>query len=288
MARDNKRGYEAQIYSSEDGINFNLISKLTKEEVVDIAGLEAYSIEGTQLLKDPLTGLWYFYLSIDTGKDFVWGGIKWETLLLTSKNLNGPWNSEGLVLTVGDTYDVNQARDATIDIIDGRYFAIYKAKDKDSNRRPALAISRDGIEWKKHGVLKIDGQEQFAFLSGSLFPGVNGPVFLGCQMVAEIDQGVEHEAADKHGVKHGHSLVSFCAYNLDYRNMNLETIFRAKWEPASPYEHEKHPLLGYTTTLHDPNENRILMYVESIDGHYTQKMGLTETVERVLVYDTKL
>ncbi len=288
-SKNNRRGFAAEIYISQDGLtNFTLNASLSKEKVAELAGMEVASIEGTQLLRDPLTKKWHFYLSIDVGKEFVWGGMIWQTLLLTSSKLCGPWISKGVVLKNDREYDAHQARDGSIDIIDGRYFCIYKAKDKESRRRPGLAISKDGISWDKPGALTIDGEVKFAFLSGSLFPGVNGPVFLGVEMLHETDEKVEHEKADKHGVKHGSSLVRFCSYNLDYRNLNLETIFRTSWEPSSPFEHKIHPLLGYSSSLYDPKQDRILMYLEAIDGNYTKKMGLNHTVERVLVYETKL
>lgn len=291
VAEGNKRGYQANIYRSDDGCtNFSLITSLSKELVQDIAGIDIHSIEGTQLLKDPLTGSWHFYLSVDVGKEFVWGGLKWETLLLVAPDLTGPWESRGIVLSTGSMgdHDAMQARDGTIDIIDGRYHCIYKAKDKEGTRRPGYATSNDGIKWNKHGVLSVDGVDEKVFLSGSLFAGATGPMFIGTCMAHEIDPNVEHEAADEHGVRHGQSLVTSYAAILDHRGGNLETVFQARWEPSSPYEFTLHPLLGYSTSIHDPIRNRILFYVEAIDGIHTVKTGLNHTVERVLVYETML
>ncbi|MFX0097977.1 MAG: hypothetical protein ACFFCS_00230 [Candidatus Hodarchaeota archaeon] len=287
MSKDDKRGFAASIYTSEDGVNnFNLEGSITKEEIMDLTGLSIASIEGTQLIRDPSTNNWYFYPSIDIGEEFVWGGKIWNTLLLTSTDLKGPWESKGIVLKNDQRYDEYQARDCSIDIIDGVYFNIYKAMDKNRNRRPGFATSLDGIDWKKHGVLTTDGKDECNFLSGSFFEGVNGPMFLGTQMLSNIDPNVEHEMVDKHNVKHGQSMVQFCAYTVDYRNLNLETIFRARWEPTSKYEHPVHPLLGYSSSLLDPKENRVLMYLEVIDP-MTKKMGLNNTVERVLVFESR-
>src|SRR6056297_3562403 len=132
-SKNNRRGFAAEIYISQDGLtNFTLNASLSKEKVAELAGMEVASIEGTQLLRDPLTKKWHFYLSIDVGKEFVWGGMIWQTLLLTSSKLCGPWISKGVVLKNDREYDAHQARDGSIDIIDGRYFCIYKAKDKES------------------------------------------------------------------------------------------------------------------------------------------------------------
>jgi hypothetical protein len=289
MAADNKRGYAAEIYGSKDGItNFELITSISKEQAMKHAGVEIHSIEGTQLLRDPLTNRWYFYISIDIGKDFVWGGLHWETLLLTAEKLEGPWDSKGVVLKNGDSYDARQARDGSIDIIDGIYYCLYKAKDKYNNRRPALATSTDGIKWKKYGTLRIDGDDELAFLSGSLFPASTGIIFIGTEMIEQLDPKVAHEDADKHAVRHGSSMVHFCAYKLNLTDLNLEPIMRIPWEPLSDIEHKDHPLLGYSTSIYDKKNNRFLMYVEAVDGEHTGKMGLNATVERVLVYETSL
>ncbi|MBD3352978.1 MAG: hypothetical protein GF364_15960 [Candidatus Lokiarchaeota archaeon] len=288
-AEGDKRGFAAEIYRSKDGVSdFKLVKSISKKDVTDLSGIEIHSIEGTQLLRDPLTNRWYFYISIDIGKDFVWGGLHWETLLLSADELEGPWKSEGVVLKNGDSYDAHQARDGTIDIIDGKWYCLYKAKDKNNDRRPAFAVSKDGIKWKKLGKLTIDGKEELAFLSGKLFPGATGLIFIGTEMIEQIDPKVAHVEADKHAVRHGSSMVNFCAYHVDLHNLNLDSIMRIPWEPLSPYEHKDHPLLGYSTSLYDPNANRILLYVEILDGEHTKKVGLNETVERVLVYQTNL
>jgi len=289
VSKDNKRGYQANIYASDDGINyFHLVESLSKQEVMKITGIDVKSIEGTQLLRDPGTNLWHFYISIDIGEEFVWGGLMWQTVLLTAPKLSGPWKSEGVILNNDQKYDEFQARDGSIDIIDGKYYCIYKAKDKEKNRRPGLATSIDGIHWKKEAALTTDGNDRCAFLSGSLFSASGGPVFIGTEMIDRIDQNVEHENADKHAVKHGGSEVRFIAYKLDLKNLNLETLFRTKWKPSSPFEYQGHPLLGYSSSILDLKNERFLMYMEAIDGTYTKKMGLNHTVERVLVYETKL
>jgi len=75
---------------------------------------------------------------------------------------------------------------------------------------------------------------------------------------------------------------------MDYRTMNLETIFRAPWEPGSPYEHPEHPLLGYASLVYDPLRHRVLTYVEAIERYRAERIGLNETVERLLLYETPL
>lgn len=285
------RGFAANIYRSKDGEKFELVRSIDKEEVSQKSGLSIHSIEGTQLLKDPFSGKWHFYLSIDTGSDFVWGGLYWQTLLLTASHIEGPWQSEGLVLMNGESYDSNQARDATIDIVDGKWFCLYKAVDNNRQERPALATSCDGVSWEKHDVLTIEGTDQLAFLSGSIFAGTNGPLFMGLETKLRDSRSVQDDVmyADNYKIGHGGGPPSnFVAYNLDYRNMNLEQIFCAPWKPESRYEHREHPLVGYASLVHDPQKKRILTYVEAIDPTLTKQIGLNKTVERLLMYETLL
>lgn len=290
-AEGEARGFAVNIYRSKDGEKYDLVTSMSKEEVSEKSGLKIHSIEGTQFLKDPFSGKWYLYLSVDIGSEFVWGGLYWATLLLTASQLHGSWHSQGIVLKNDQVYDLNQARDATIDIVDGKWFCLYKAMDKDRNKRPALATSSDGISWKKQGVLSIDGIDQLAFLSGSIFAGTNGPLFMGLENKLQDERltkdGVIY--ADKYKIGHGGGPISnFVAYNLDYRNMNLETIFRTPWRPLSKYEHKEHPLLGYASLVYDPFKNRMLIYVEALDGALTKQIGINETVERLLLYEAVL
>ena len=282
------RGFAANIYISGDGEEFTLLTSISQDEVSECSGFKVHSIEGTQLLRDPLTGRWHLYLSVDAGADFIWGGLYWQTLLLTSTDLTGPWRAEGLVLKNDQPYDANQARDASIDIIDGRWVCMYKAMDSKRTQRPALATSVDGIHWSKHGPLTIDGVDQPAFLNGSMFAGTNGPLFMGVgRLDWSVPEGVKY--ADEYRIGHADGPPrDFVAYSLDSRNLDLETIFRAPWEPLSPYEHREHPLLGYGSLVFDPLRNRMLIYVEAIDGNLTKQIGLNETVERLLLYETKL
>jgi hypothetical protein len=289
--KDDARGFAANIYRSADGRSFSPVYSITKQEASDAGGVALHSIEGSQLLRDPLTGQWYCFLSVDTGDAFVWGGVKWETLLLRSTSLTGPWVSEGIVLANDAPYDAHQARDSSIDILDGIWFCLYKAKNEQDVEKPALAMSRDGIRWEKRGRLTIDGVDRRAFLSGSFYAGSCGPLFIGIetQLKDTTDSKADVVYADDHKVGHGGgSKPQFCAYILDYRNLNLETVFRAPWVPRSDFEMPDHPLLGYSSSIYDPQGARVLMYVEAIDGKLSRAIGLNETVERLLVYEASL
>ncbi len=275
------RGYAAEIYRSKDAERFELIHSISKEEAASKSALKIHSIEGNQLLKDPSTDKWYFYLSVDIGREFVWGGSYWETLLMTSDSLEGPWESKGLVLKRGTTYDANQARDASIDIVDGRYFCLYKATDREHRTQAALATSSNGIEWYKHGPFTIDGKTQppYVLLSGTLFAGTDAPIFMGFDGRGHVDNPRYRRIAVAN---------TFSAYKLDYRNMNLETVFTAPWEALSQYEHERYPAHSYMTLAYDPFKKRMLIYTEAIDPKLTKEIGLNSDVERVILFEVPL
>jgi hypothetical protein len=287
-AAEGVRGYSGQVFRSENGIDFHMIAEVTKEQAADISGVALHSIEGTQLLRDPSTGIWLFYLSVDTGDAFVWGGVKWETIILSAHALSGPWTYEGFAFRNDQDYDAHQARDATIDIVDGRWVAIYKAKNAERNERPGFATSLDGIAWRKHGTLTTDGEDALGFLSGSFFPTSSGLMFVGLR-TRLIDSNEEREDvvyADSYGIGHGGGPTPlFVAYLVDTRSMNLETVYSTPWVPLSPYERDDHPLLGYSSTAIDRARRRAFFYTEAIDPELTEAIGINSTVERLLVYE---
>jgi len=284
------RGYAANIYRSADGEKFDLLMSLSKEEVIEKSKVRIDSIEGTQLLKDPLTGKWHFYLSVDDGSEFIWGGVFWETLLMVADDLKGPWESNGLVIRHNQSYDACQARDPSMDIIDGRWICLCKAVDYNQKKRMQLLTSTDGIDWKKHGLLSVDGKEvNPLFASGSIFPGSPGPIFIGVSRTSQPREEIEtHQVEqvfyDKGKVAHGEGAKYFTAYRIDFENLNLQTIFQAPWKASSEYEHKEYPILGYSSVIYDPFKGRVLLYIEAI-GPESKKIGLNETIERVLVFE---
>jgi len=274
-----KRGYAVEIYRSKDGENFGLVSWITKEELSEIVGRQVQSIEGQQLLRDPLTGKYHLYLSIDVAQENVAGEAervfesRWETYLLTADDPAGPWVGEGFALRADQDYDSGESRDCTIDIIDGLYFCLYKARSVDSNVvHTALAVSSDGKEWKKLGVLKVNGRSQpeFFMLFGSILAGSLGPVFIG----TETTDVVKGAALTK----------NFASYVVDYRNLNLEKVFTARWDPRSRYEHEEYPIHTYCSVAYDPIKERWLIIVEAVDPVCSKEPGLNLEVDRLLLY----
>lgn len=274
-----KRGYAVEIYRSRDGENFSLVTWITKEELSEITGKIVQSIENQQILRDPLTGMYHLYLSIDIAERNIAGDEKrifesrWETFLLISDDPAGPWKPWGFVLRGDREYDSGEARDCTIDIIDGRYICLYKARKAGTSIvHTALALSSDGKNWVKLGVPTIDKNPQpdYLLLNGSIHPGSTGPIFIGTKTM-EVVKGA---ALTKY-------LVS---YVIDYRNLNLETIFTTEWIPKSRYEHPEYPIHTYCNVVYDPLSDRWLTWIEAVDPIYSKEPGLNTEVDRVLLY----
>lgn len=275
-----KRGFAVEIYKSNDGENFHLVNSIPKEELSMMIKKEVQSIENQQLLKDPLTNRYHLYLSLDVSDKNVAGDerriyeSKWETFLLTSDDPAGPWSPEGFVLKGDMEYDSGEARDSTIDIIDGYYFCLYKARRIGSDVvKTALALSVDGKRWRKLGVLKVDGKEQpnYFLLNGSILAGVTGPIFFGTETVNVIN---------------GVALTKkFVGYHLDYKNVNLEPLFSSTWTPGSCFEHKEFPIHTYCQVIFDTlKEDRWLIWIEAVDPTYSRDLCLNSIVDRVLLY----
>lgn len=259
------RGYAVEIYSSRNGERFRLVQSIPKEEVSRLSGVQVRSIEGQQILKDPATDRYHLYLALDDGAG-------WGTFLFSSESPKGPWHFECEAIRRGEGFDAREARDCSIGIVDGLYFALYKANDG-KVVRTALATSGDGFEWRKRGLLKLDGAEQpgYHLLCGSFLAGSMGPVFVGF---------------DSREVRNGAAVSNTLgAYVLDWRGCNLETIFRNRWKATTQYEKEPYPVHSYVDIIRDPLGPRYLMYVEAIDPKHSQDFGVNLEVDRLLVFE---
>jgi len=264
------RGYAIQIYRSKNGEDYSLETTITREELKEQTKLNILSIEGQQLLKDPATGKYYLYVSIDIDHPPIPG---WDTFLLTADDPKGPWTPHGLVLTREYPYEVKEARDSVIDIIDGRYIALYKANNG-SRVNVALAVSSDGLKWEKMGILKLNGlnQPHYLFISGRIFAGTLHPIFIGFET--------------RHVVRGGGYTGTFVAYYVNLRELDLKTLYKGVWKPESPYERKDYPVHGYCDIVYDPFKERFLIYVEAVDPN--SELGLDYEVDRLILYEVPL
>ncbi len=286
--RSSEKGFSwdsgVDILKSTDGERFDRVTSLHRRDLAGLLGDGVRGVEGQQLVLDPLSGKYHLYLAIH------WEGEGWSTALLRAESPMGPWQTCGTVIPLGDDFDTMDARDAVIGIVDGRYIALYKAAcgnrpdgwtgasdpEKESRVQVALATSSDGFQWAKHGPLTIDGkpQPEMLLLSGSFFSGVNGPLFMGMESRSVIN-----------GITCGDL---FTAYNLDLRNKNLETVFRGRWTPLSPYERDDYAIHSYMDIVFDPFKERLLIYAEAIDPNHTKEIGIDTETDRLLLYTVDL
>ncbi len=102
-----------------DGIHCERIAGLSKEDILAKEGIEIHSVEGSQLLRHLSTDKPHFHVSIDTGTDVAWRSLEWEAMLFMAEELAGPWESKGIILPNDQDCDARQAKDSTIDIVDG-------------------------------------------------------------------------------------------------------------------------------------------------------------------------
>jgi hypothetical protein len=233
------------------------------------------------MLKDPSTGAWHLYLSLDLYRENVAGDAervyesKWETYLLTAGDPRGPWRGAGFVLRADLDYDGAEARDSTIDIVEGRYVALYKARAKGgSSVNMALATSDNGVEWTKHGLLSLDGgpQPDFFLLNGSILDSPDGPLFIGIQTT---------------DVVYGAALSkNFASYSLDIGEVSLREVFLERWPPGSEYEDQTYPIHTYSSLAYDKNRGEWLFIVEAVDPTKGLEPGLNLEVDRVLLYSS--
>jgi len=258
-----ERGYAVEIYTSTDGENYRRIKTLTRDELKEKSGLPIISIEAQQILRDPATNLFYLYIAIDVGRN-------WDTLLMVSDDLKGEWESKGVVLQRDRPYDSREARDTVIDIINGLYICLYKASSGQRTNM-GLAISSDGIEWRKIGLLPVLTKyvPQYFVLYGDIYPTPLGPLFIGCESTRVVNWA--------------HVADYFSSYLIDIVSGTLIEVYRTKWEPLSEYENRDAPIHGYMNVFHDYLNERFLLYVEAIAPG---EIGTEKEFDRVILYES--
>ena len=266
------RGYGVEIWYSNNGDQYSLVAFIPKEDVAKWAGVNVLSIENNQLVQDPLTGQYYLYMSLDVGDG-------WETFMARADDPRGPWSPVGFVIRRDKPYDSGEARDCTINVVDGRYIALCKARAREDNKvYTELLTSRDGVNWVKLGIPTVNGEAQKpqpdAFLlNGDIVPSTYGPMFIGTVTTF---------------FKNAHVTKYFGAYVIDLKANNLEEVFVAEWKPGSMYEHPEYPIHTYCNVVKDPYTGEWRILIEAIDPRYTKEIGVNTEVDRVLQYKAKV
>ncbi|ARM75465.1 glycoside hydrolase family 43 protein [Acidianus manzaensis] len=268
-----KRGYGIEFFHSNNGNDFSLYRFISKEEISSEIGIEVDSIENTQLIIDPLTGKYYLYASVNIDSRLQ----KWVTVLLTSDDIKGEWKSKGIVINNDQEYDSAEARDCSIEVLDGMYIGLCKARKLNDNKvYTELLVSKNGISWKKLGLPTINGVKQDpspAFLlNGNIYSSVYGPMFIGTVTTF---------------YKNAHVTKYFGSYIIDLKSNNLEEVFITEWKSDSKYERQDFPIHNYCNVIYDENNSRWDIVIEAIDPIYSKNVGTDNEMDRVLLYISK-
>jgi len=65
----------------------------------------------------------------------------------------------------------------------------------------------------------------------------------------------------------------FEAHVIDCRAFDLEPVYSGERKPLSPYRRVNYPPHGYTSIIHNPFRDKLLIYVELIDSKYIKEAG---------------
>lgn len=136
------RGYAVAIARSADGVHFETIQVITREE------MDTESLERPALVQTP-AGTWRLYLSCAT-----WGTQHWRVELLEAKSPDAFDARQRTVVLPGDA--VTAVKDPVIINRDDAWHlwaSVHPLDDRDSTDRMTTdyATSADGIDWTWHG-----------------------------------------------------------------------------------------------------------------------------------------
>ena len=144
-----KRGYKLCIVSSEDGIHFDMIKSMFKQDfgVVD-------SLERPCLLQDPKTGKYKLYLCLD--KRGEWLIYKLEEA--DSPSSFDPATARKVFSPSPENEDSRKVKDPYIINFAGLWHMFYSGSGEERGEDSFLAISQDGENWTREGKILPRGK----------------------------------------------------------------------------------------------------------------------------------
>jgi len=133
-----ERGYKCLIGESEDGVNFRSIWEIRKED------LNANSIEGTSLIKDP-RGIWRLYLSYEDAVD-----RRWKVDLFLAEKPEGFQIGKRKRVLEPEHFGVASLKDPFLLLVSNIFylFICFSPKGKKWDERTALLLSDDGEDFR--------------------------------------------------------------------------------------------------------------------------------------------
>jgi hypothetical protein len=268
-----KRGYEVEIYHSKNGYDFSSIKTISRKQMEEFTGNKISSIEAQQIIRDPKTGKFYMYVSIDLIDNKY--PHMWVVLLLIANKPSGKWINGGIVMYPKEPF--NTVKDCNIGIFNGRYIALCKAYiDKDKKLFTTLYTSSDGIKWKYSGIPTFNGKKQKSIfaLDGSIYK-FNNKIFV---------IGTKEEIFTR-GLTTTNRL---CIMELDLSKKDIKTVVSEKWKHLSNYERKNYPIHTYFTAVPDYAAGEWKVIAEITDPRYTKKLGVFDVVDNVIMYTSTL
>lgn len=144
-----ERGYRCVIGESRDGVNYETIWEVKKED------LNANSIEGTSLIKDP-DGNWRFYVSYEDAED-----RRWKVDLFTAENPDAFKIEKRKRVLEPEHFGVASLKDPFVILLGNIFhlFICFSPKSEKWDERTALLVSDDGenFRWVKEVLSPGEG-----------------------------------------------------------------------------------------------------------------------------------
>lgn len=139
-----KRGHKLSIAISSDGVNFQTVKELNKKDFGEIESLERASI-----LQDPYTGKYRLYLSLE--KEGKWYIYKLKDAV--SPEEFDPFTARPVFSPSPETKDSRKVKDPYIINFFNTWYMFYSGSGEEPQEETFLAISRDGENWTRRGLV---------------------------------------------------------------------------------------------------------------------------------------
>jgi len=139
-----KRGYKLCIASSSDGVNFQTVKELNKEQFENVESLERAFI-----LQDPSTGRYKLYISLE--KRGKWYIYKLEDAIHPEEF--DPFTVKPVFSPSHERKDTRKVKDPYIINFCNSWFMFYSGSGDEPQEKVFLATSWDGERWVYRGVV---------------------------------------------------------------------------------------------------------------------------------------
>jgi len=165
-----KRGYKLCIATSQNGVNFQVVKELKKEEFGNIESLERASI-----LQDLYSGKYKLYPSLE--KEGKWYIYKLDDA--NSPEDFDPSTARPVFAPSAKAKDSRKAKDPYIINFFNTWYMFYSGSGKDPQEETFLATSQDGEKWIRKGlVLPRSYWHEYHTRMSCLIPTEKGFIYL--------------------------------------------------------------------------------------------------------------